>query len=267
MPFIAVDQEGGRVCRLHGAPAEFRAASAYGQENAVEHFKEDYLRAAVYLESLGFNLNLAPVADVYVDANEWLRDRCFSGDPEIVANFVRASVEVAHTAGLLCCLKHFPGLGSSVIDPHEQTARADYDEIVWEQRERIPFAVGMETGADLVMTTHLMLPRFAERIVTGSAKIVRELLRKERSFDGPVITDDLTMAGAAPLGSISERAIAAFKAGHDLLLFGQDFEAAAEAYESFLGAVHHGEIDERRLQASLARIAGLKYILERSIAR
>ncbi|RME30002.1 MAG: hypothetical protein D6800_02235 [Candidatus Zixiibacteriota bacterium] len=266
-PFIAVDQEGGRICRLRGAPAEYRAPLTYGREGTVDHFKEDYTRAAVYLESLGFNLNLAPVADVCTEENDWLKDRCFGDNPETVAEFVQASVAVAHEAGLLCCLKHFPGLGSSVIDPHEKTARADYDEILWEQRDRKPFTAGIAAGADLIMTTHLLARRLDKQIVTGSARIVSELLRQQIGFDGPVITDDLTMAGAASLGTAGERAVAAFKAGHDLLLFGRDFDAAVEAYETFVSAVQHGEIDEQRLSASLARISGLKFILERTIAQ
>ena len=266
-PFIAVDQEGGTVCRVHGAPAEYRSAREYGRDDSTERFVEEYARAAVFLESLGFNLNLAPVADICSAGNDWLKERCFGDTPETVKEFVRASVETSHAAGLLCCVKHFPGVGASRLDPHEKTARADYDQIVWEQRERIPFAAAVEAGVDLVMTTHLHLPRIDETIVTGSQTVVRQMLRNGLAFDGPVITDDLTMAGAAVLGTVGERTVAAFRAGHDMLLFGQDLDAAAEAYECFVGTVRRGEIDEHRLRASLARVAGLKYKLEQSIVR
>ncbi|MFZ5981241.1 MAG: glycoside hydrolase family 3 N-terminal domain-containing protein, partial [Candidatus Zixiibacteriota bacterium] len=81
-PFIAVDQEGGRVCRLRGIPAEFKAPSYYASKKDVEHYIEDYSRAAVYMESLGINLNLAPVADIgFERVNPALEDRCFGGDP------------------------------------------------------------------------------------------------------------------------------------------------------------------------------------------
>ena len=96
---------------------------------------------------------------------------------------------------------------------------------------------------------------------------MRQLLRGNLGFDGPIITDDLTMSGADSLGSIGERAIAAFKAGHDILLFGRDYDATIEAYECFLGAVQRREIDEAQLQASLDRVAGLKFKLERLISR
>jgi beta-glucosidase-like glycosyl hydrolase len=85
------------------------------------------------------------------------------------------------------------------------------------------------------------------------------------SFDGPVITDDLAMEGASVLGDIGERTVAAFKAGHDVLLFGQDFEAAMRAYDYFVDAFTRGEIPKEQISASLNRVSGIKYKLTRPI--
>ena len=261
---VAIDQEGGRVCRLKGAPAEFKAASVYGRQRAVEHFAEDYSRSVVLMRSLGINLNLAPVADILLRLdNNCLDTRCFGEDPEIVATFVKASVEVAKRHGLLSCLKHFPGLGASQVDPHQATAEADYDGIVWKQRERIPFAAGVAAGANLIMTTHLRLPHIDANIVTGSRDIVSNWIRNDLLFDGPVITDDLLMEGAAELGNIGERALLAFNAGHDLLLFGQNYEAAMQAYDYFVDAARRGEISSTRIRSALDRVAGMKFRLSR----
>ncbi len=266
VPFVAIDQEGGRVCRLKQAPVEYRAASEYGKGERVERYVEEYSRAVVYMEALGINLNLAPVADIFLDpSNTCLKGRCFSESPDVVARFVEASVTVSRTNGLLSCLKHFPGLGAAVNDPHHQTAVADYDEFVWQQRERIPFAAGVAAGADLIMTTHVMVPAIDHRLVTGSEKVISQMLRGTLAFDGPIITDDLSMSGAAALGDIGERTVAAFNAGHDLLLFGQDFETAFRAYDFFVDAVRRGEVDHRRLQASLDRVSGIKFKLGRSV--
>ena len=268
LPFVAVDQEGGRVSRLRGAPAEFRSPSEYAKDDAVEHFIEDYSRSMVLLDSLGFNLNLAPVADIRLDPNNLcLSGRTFGDNPDQVARFVRAAISVTNRQGLLSCLKHFPGLGAARIDPHKATATADYDEIIWRQREKIPFAAGIEEGADIVMTTHLKLPEIDNTLVITSSRIIPELLRKELRFDGPVITDDLTMKGAAEAGTVGERAVKAFKAGHDLLLFGPDHEEAIRAYDYFVDAVRRGEISADSLRSSLDRVAGLKFKLEQSIVR
>lgn len=264
VPFIAIDQEGGRVCRLKGAPTEFLAPADYGQRDALERFTEDYSRAAVSMVSMGINLNLAPVCDMTVnDENECLKGRCFGGTVEKIGPFVRASVEIAHRAGLLCCLKHFPGLGASKIDPHAGPATADYDYMLWHQRERLSFVAGVEAGADFIMTTHLQVDALDSVIATASEKIVGQLLRKDLNFDGPVITDDLTMKGAESLGHIGERAVAAFNAGHDILLFGQDFEAAMEAYEYFRDACQRGEVNRERLKVAVQSVSGMKSRLDR----
>ena len=267
-PLVAIDQEGGRVCRLKGAPVEYRAAAEYGREKTTARFVEQYSRAAVYMEALGININLSPVADVFLDpANSCLKERCFSDSPEQVARFVESAVAVSRTAGLLSCLKHFPGLGAARNDPHQSRAIASYDRMLWAQRERIPFAAGVTAGCDLIMTTHVRVPAFDKRIATGSEIIIAEFIRESLGFEGPVITDDLCMAGAAELGDIGERAMAAFNAGHDLLLFGQDLDASMQAYESFRKAAERGEIDPERIQRSLDRLAGIKIKLGKPVLR
>lgn len=264
-PFIAVDQEGGRVCRLKGAPVEYRAASAYGKENNLEHFAEEYSRAAVYMAALGINMNLAPVADIDVNpANSCIKDRSFGSTPELVSRFVAKSVAVSKSHGLISCLKHFPGFGAAKNDPHEKVAIADYDLMLWSQREKMPFLAGIDAGADMIMTTHLRLPKIDKSIVTASPHIIQELIRGTLGFDGAVITDDLCMGGTHDLGDPGERAVAAFNAGHDILLFGQQCDASMQAFDYFVDACKRGEISADRIRTSLARVAGLKFKLGRS---
>lgn len=264
-PFIAVDQEGGRVCRITGAPAEFAAPAAYGKKLGLEHYEEDLGRSAVFMEKLGINLVLGPVCDLYLnDLNECLRDRCFGRKGDQVIPFVKKSVEVLRKYGLLSCLKHFPGLGAAEVDPHRATSVVSYDELIWDQREKLPFEAGIESGADMIMTTHVRVPSMDKTIVTGSTEIVTRLLRKGLAFDGPVVTDDLTMKGAECLGHIGERTVAAFNAGHDLLLFGQDIDAAMEAFDYFKNSVARGEVPRERIVASLERVTGIKFKLGRS---
>jgi beta-N-acetylhexosaminidase len=265
-PLVAIDQEGGRVCRLRGAPVEYRAASEYGRDKTPVRFAEQYSRAAVYMEALGININLAPVADIFLDPeNSCLKDRCFGETAEQVAQFVESAVTVSRTAGLLSCLKHFPGLGAAKNDPHKSTSEASYDRILWEQRERIPFAAGVTAGCDLIMTTHVRVPAFDKVIATGSERIVAELIRESLGFEGMVITDDLCMNGAAELGDFGERTVAAFNAGHDLLLFGQNLDASMQAFDHFRKAVERQEIDPARVQRSLNRLAGIKIKLGRPV--
>ncbi|MFZ5980743.1 MAG: glycoside hydrolase family 3 N-terminal domain-containing protein, partial [Candidatus Zixiibacteriota bacterium] len=189
----------------------------------------------------------------------------FGGDPMTVSMFVEASIKVSKRNGLLSCAKHFPGLGAAIRDPHKKIALASYDEIVWRQREMIPFRTAVENGVDIIMTTHMHIPKLDNKIVTGSETIISNLLRKNLAFDGPIITDDLTMAGASMLGDIGERTVAAFNAGHDLLLFGRDYEEAFKAYDYFTNACERGEISKERIDAALDRVTGIKFKLKASV--
>lgn len=265
-PFIAIDQEGGRVSRLHGSPAEIASARTYGESLGLEKFEEDYTRSMYFLESLGINLNFAPVCDLFVnEKNSCLEGRCFGNSPEMVIPFIKTAVEASKKSKIISCLKHFPGLGDCAIDPHKETAYGYFEHQLWQQREAKVFQAGIDAGADMVMTTHMKLPRFDKQIATGSDVIVKDILRHQLAFEGTIITDDLTMKGADELGDIGERTIKAFLAGHDLLLFGQNIDAAIEAYERFRGAILNGEISEERLHSSLERISSLKFKVARSV--
>jgi beta-N-acetylhexosaminidase len=218
------------------------------------------------MESLGINLNLAPVADICSNnKNTVLKGRCFGTTAEEASPFVRAAVEISSQSGLLSCLKHFPGLGAAELDPHVAIPHVVYNEIIWSMQDLAPFVAGIEAGADLVMTTHVVMEPLDRTIVTGSAKIITGLLRERAAFDGPVITDDLLMQGAAVLGSVGERTVKAFQAGHDLLLFGRDYEAAMSAFDFFEESYQRGEISPDQVAVALDRVAGVKYKLGRTL--
>lgn len=265
-PFIAVDQEGGKVSRIRGIPAEIHAASYYGSKNLLEKFTEDYTHSAVYMESAGISLNLAPVADIFLNPeNNCLRDRCFSDDYKQVANFVEKSVEIARHNGLLTCLKHFPGLGAAEADPHNEVAVANYNEDTWKEREMVPFLAGVRKGAEFIMTTHMRVPNIDDKLVTQSEKIIANLLRKQLRFEGPVITDSLVMKGSDELGDVGEKAVKAFNAGHDILLLGQNLEENTTAFDQFEEACRRGEISESRIESALQRISGIKLKLDSNV--
>jgi len=259
VPFIAVDQEGGRVCRFRGAPAEYASAEEYGRHNNLELFREQFSRAVFYIRSLGINLILAPVADLNINRNNiCLAGRTFGSSPARVNPFIESAIQLSHKAGLLSCLKHFPGLGAADEDPHRQVACSSSNLQTFLNREALTFKAGIDAGADMVMTTHMLLPNIDKRLTTESEIILQLLLRNKLNFDGIAITDDLLMKGADELGNYGERALKAFNAGHDILLFGQNLLAAKEAVSYIKDAHRNGKIDEDRLKLSLNRISGIK---------
>ena len=257
--FFAVDQEGGRVCRLKGAPAEYWSARKYGEKGDLELFEEHFIRSAYYLSSLGFNLMLAPVADLALNPdNSCLEDRMFGRSASQVIPFIEKSVKICKKAGILSCLKHFPGLGAAADDPHIEMAVADYDLQTFLNREALTFKAGIDAGTDMVMTTHMILPKIDDKPATTSNIVVKQFLRNRLGFDGIVITDDLLMNGSRRLGGYGEKSLAAFDAGHDLLLFGKNYKAAMETVMHFKKEYRRGLVDEKRLQSSLNRISGIK---------
>ncbi len=257
--FIGVDQEGGRVCRFRGVPAEFSSPMEYGSKNDIDLFTEHYSRAAHFLATLGVNLTFGPVADLWINLNNTcLEGRTFGSSPARVIPFIEKAVKISGKAGLISCLKHFPGFGAAQNDPHKILARADYDFQTFVNREALTFKAGIGAGADMIMTTHLSLPMIDNLPATISHNIMLNLLRDTLNFDGIAVTDDLLMAGAEEFGNYGERALKAFLAGHDMLLFGRDFRAARTALEHFKDALSRGIIRRERLDTSFDRISGIK---------
>lgn len=262
VPFVAVDQEGGRVSRFRGIPAEYGAAADYARDKNLELFRERFSRASYYLASIGINLLLGPVADLLInEKNMCLEGRTFGSNPSRAIPFIEEAVKIIHKAGMLSCLKHFPGLGAANIDPHERLAEADYDHETFMNREGISFKSGIDSGADMVMTTHLLLRKIDSKPATESEIIVRHILRESLGFDGIVITDDLLMGGAGNPDNIGETALRAFNSGHDILLIGQDWKACRKAIRYFKEAYEKNLIDKNKLRRSLGRISGIKSII------
>ncbi len=257
--FAAVDQEGGRVCRFRGVPVEYGAASDYGRANNISLYEEQFTRAAYYLSALGINLLLGPVADLDLkEDNTCLQGRTFGKSAAQVIPFIEKSIAVCKKSGLLSCLKHFPGLGDAHNDPHQKLATADYDFQTFINREGLAFLSGMESGADMVMTTHLLLPRIDSLPATQSEVIVRQILRGKLGFDGVVITDDILMLGAGDPKDAGDTALKAINSGHDIVLVGRNFAATRQIVSHLKEAYRTGKLGESKLRRSLNRISGVK---------
>ncbi len=185
--------------------------------------------------SLGIDMVFAPVADVAADPdNPIVGPRAFSADAEVAARHVAAWVEGALAAGVLPCVKHFPGHGRASGDSHVGQVRVDADASTLDH-DLAPFRAAIEAGVPLVMPGHLVVPALdpAERIGTVSEAMLAGLLRDRMGFDGALVTDALLMAGA---GDLADTVVGAMRAGVDLLLYpesvGTAVAALAEAAES-----------------------------------
>ena len=259
---VAVDQEGGRVVRLKekfGFPPA-PSARSLGEHDDLEATRKAARAIAETLAEAGFDVNFAPVVDLDINpANPVIGglERSFSADPEVVVRHAAEFVRAHRECGVLTCLKHFPGHGSSKTDSH--LGFTDVTE-TWSPKELEPYGRLIEAGlCDSVMTAHIfnaaLDPDFP---ATLSVKIVSGRLREGFGYDGPVFSDDLQMkAIAAEFGS-EDAVLKAVAAGVDMLVFANnsvfDPNAAASAVATLKRAVLEGRIREERLDESIARI-------------
>ena len=256
--FASVDQEGGSVARLKenvGFPI-FKNMYEY-KEEGEETARKNALTIAENMAALGFNLDFAPVADVWSNKeNAVIGKRAYSDDFDEAARLVASAVKGFHDGGIICTLKHFPGHGSTYQDSHLEPAYIKKTKEEIEKEEILPFKAGIEASADVVMVGHLTVDDIDGNVpATVSKAFVTDYLKNEIGFDGLVITDALNMEAVAEMYEPGELAAKAVKAGVDVLLMPVRLRLAAAGIEE---AVLNGEISEERINESVRKILELK---------
>ncbi len=260
-PFLAVDEEGGSVTRIASNSAfgvkDVGPMADIKDENAAH---EAGSTIGSYLHDLGFNLDMAPVADVLTNKdNTVIGDRSFGSDPEKVGS---CSVEFAKglmEEGVTPCFKHFPGHGSTGGDTHEESVvlEKSYDELA--SSDLLPFIRAINMGMPVIMASHISCKEITDSELPTSLSpyMLTTILREQLGFDGVIITDSFSMKAITDLYPDSGKAaVSAIKAGADVILMPADFH---EAYNQVLSAASSGEeIDEERINDSLRRILKVK---------
>ncbi len=255
--FIATDEEGGRVNRLMDTLGTTYIDPMYeyrdqGTDVAFENAKT----IATDMVRLGFNLDFAPVADVWSNPdNTVIGDRAYSDDYGQAAELVESAVRGFDAGGVICTLKHFPGHGDTAEDSHYSSAYVNRTKAQIMSDEMQTFRAGIDAGAELVMVGHLIVPDIDELPATLSYKIATEMLRGDMGFDGIAITDSMEMESITDNYGVGDSAVMAVKAGMDMLLQPADLAAAVDAIEN---AVANGDITETRIDESVRRILMLK---------
>ncbi len=254
---LACDEEGGRVNRLMATVGTtYIGPMLQYKDQGVGKAAENARIIASDMAALGFNVDFAPVADVWSNPkNTVIGDRAYSDDFSQAADLVAAAVEGFHQGGVACALKHFPGHGDTSADSHNGSVYVYKTLDQLREAELLPFRAGIGAGADMVMIGHLIISGVSEEPALLSPEIVTDLLREELGFTGVVITDSLQMRAMTDVYGAGEIAVGAVLAGVDLLLCPENLE---EAVESLTAAVESGEIPESRLDESVLRILTMK---------
>lgn len=273
--FVAVDQEGGQVCRLKhsdGFPETVSAAGVSRTTN-LEDAVELMDGIACTLAAHGINLNLAPVVDLAVNPDNPIisrYDRSFGKDIDKVVKYASLFIQAHHRRGIACCLKHFPGHGSSNQDSH--LGFVDITEC-WQKQELEPYRklIAAEL-ADAVMTAHVLHRQLAPEGLpaTLSRPVLNGLLRTQLGFGGLVVSDDLQMKAISDRWNLEQAVQMAVLAGVDLIIIGNNLIRERNVVARGIRAVEkllaEGRTDKARIMESLERIRILKAKISGEIA-
>lgn len=251
--FLAIDEEGGTVSRGRGVIPAPPSEADIGASGQPERARASAASTAQALRAAGINLNLAPVADVSSsDA------RAFSGDAQVAARFTEKAVSGYEQEGMLCALKHFPGIGKGAVDSHQEVSRVDVPRETLEREDLLPFAevIASQRPEDfLILVSHLIYPCYdAAHSASQSRAVMTDLLRGQLGYQGIILTDDLEMGAVANHVPLRQAGANAVVAGADLVLVCHEYPHEEEVYLGIKDAVDAGEISEERLDASVRRI-------------
>jgi beta-N-acetylhexosaminidase len=266
---MAADFERGVSMRLNGTTI-FPHAMAFGATGKLDYAEAFGRITGEEARAIGVHWNFYPDADVNSNpANPIINTRSFGEDPQQVGNLVAAYIRGAHASGMLTTAKHFPGHGDTDTDSHLGVARVGGDLTRLQNVELPPFRKAIEAGVDSIMVAHVSVPALEpdpNRVATVSPRIVTDLLQRQLSFHGLIVTDAMEMAGLTSLyaSNIGRAAVDSFQAGNDLLLIPADLEAS---YKAMVDAVRSGEISRERLDASVLKVLKAKASLNLHKAR
>lgn len=251
----AVDEEGGKVVRISSNPnlvsEKFKSSQQLYSLGGFETIKNDTINKSNLLNSLGINLNLAPVVDVSTNPNDYMYERSFGQNTELTSTYAKTVINASKNLGVSYTLKHFPGYGNN-DDTHNGITvdNRDYDDIV--NNDLPPFKAGIDVGAEAVLVSHNIVANIDSSNPASLSTSIHNLLRNELNFTGIIITDDLAMGA---ISSINNATIKAILSGNDLIITTDYIESINEIKT----AINDGTISEDLIDKLAFRVLAWKY--------
>ncbi|MGN0973797.1 MAG: glycoside hydrolase family 3 N-terminal domain-containing protein [Bacilli bacterium] len=251
----AVDEEGGKVVRISSntnlVNEKFKSSQELYALGGFETIKNDTINKSNLLNSLGINLNLAPVVDVSTNPNDYMYERSFGQNTELTSTYAKTVINASKNLGVSYTLKHFPGYGNN-DDTHNGISvdNRDYDDII--NNDLPPFKAGIDVGAEAVLVSHNIVTNIDNSNPASLSPSIHNLLRNELNFTGIIITDDLAMGA---ISSINNATVKAILAGNDLIITTDYIKSINE----IKAAVNDGTISEDLIDKLAFRVLAWKY--------
>jgi len=244
---VSIDGEWGPSMRFGEFPF-FPQQMQLGALPSDSLIYEMGLAVAEQCQMANIHINYAPVVDINVNPkNPVIHARSFGENRDKVTAYGRAYMKGMQDGGLIACSKHFPGHGDTEVDSHKGLPVLPFSRERLDSLELYPFRDQIKHGVEMVMMGHLHIPCLDSAVSSISYPIVTELLKEELGFDGIIVTDALTMKGVSENMTSAEIALAAYKAGVDILLKPGDIIAAIDRLEEAMlsGECDLADLDER----------------------
>lgn len=260
-PLLAIDQEGGNVNRIATNP-KLPFLFHFGDLTDSKFSYHYGYYTGQLLSSLGFNLNLAPVLDLAdFDSNRFIALRSFGSDPQRTAMNGYAYSQGLASQKVIPTAKHFPGLGSAVLDPHNSVVSNTSSMFEMDKADLIPFKDFARLGANsAVMMSHMVYKGLDNSGLPASFSkfLMDDVLRKKIGFKGVIVTDDLHMKASSNSITPSEAALRSLKAGSDLVMLSWSFSEQGKTFDRIKAAILKKELSLEDVNDKVRRILTLK---------
>ena len=259
---IAADQEGGQFLALGDETTPFPGNMALGATRDADLARRVGHAMGRELAAVGVNVNYAPVCDVNSNPqNPNVGTRAFGDDPHLVAELGAAMIHGLQQAGVAATAKHFPGNGDSGVDPHFGVPSLPHTRAQLDAGAFKPFRAAIEAGAKVMMSAHVALPQLtgcADLPATLQRELMDHLLRGEMGFEGLLISDAMDMKALSQGAGQIVDALAALRAGIDVLLLTAGEETQERLYQGLQLALSRRLLSASSVRRAAARVLSLQ---------